>query len=78
MYEWVLEHHDNNFARVALAAVHEDNGKHMKALKLYQSVLDGHPSDPCALRGMARTLARLGRGDEAHEAYKKALPTSGG
>ena len=40
MYEWVLEHHDNRFARVGLAAVHEDNGEHVKALRLYKSVLN--------------------------------------
>jgi tetratricopeptide (TPR) repeat protein len=58
--------------------VYEDNGKHVKALRLYESVLDRHPSDSYALRGMARTLARLGRGEEAREAYKKALEASGG
>jgi predicted Zn-dependent protease len=78
MYEWVLEHHDNRFARVGLAAVHEDNGKYVEALKLYQSVLDRYPSDSYAMRGMAKTLARLGRGEEAREAYKKALRASGG
>jgi tetratricopeptide (TPR) repeat protein len=78
IYEWVLEHHDNRFARVGLAAVHEDNGKHVEALKLYQSVLNRHPGDSNAMRGMAKTLARLGRGEEAREAYKKALRASGG
>ncbi len=34
-YEWVLEHHDSRFARVGLAAVHEDNRQHVQALRLY-------------------------------------------
>ncbi len=71
MYEWVLERQDSRFARVGLAAVHEDNRKHVQALKLYESVLDRHPRDPYALRGAARTLASLGRAEEATEAYER-------
>lgn len=78
MYEWVLERHDNRFARVGLAAVHEDNGKHVQALRLYESVLDRYPRNAYALRGLARTLASLGRGEEAREAHEKALRVSGG
>jgi tetratricopeptide (TPR) repeat protein len=66
------------YAPVRGHAVHEDNGKHVKALRLYESVLARHPSDSYALRGMARTLARLGRGEEAQVAYNKALRASGG
>ncbi len=32
-----------------------------------------HPDNEYALRGMARTLARLGRGEEAREATRKHL-----
>ncbi len=72
MYEWVLDRHDSPAARVGLAAVHEDDGKHVQALRLYESVLADHPGDAYALRGVARTLANLGRGEEAVEAYTKA------
>ena len=75
-YEWVLEHHDSRFARVGLAAVYEDNRKHVDALKLYESVLDRFPNDTYALRGVARTLASLGRVDEAIKAYEKAAEAS--
>ncbi len=77
MYEWVLERQDSRFARVGLAAVHEDNRKHVQALKLYESVLDRHPRDPYALRGAARTLASLGRAEEATEAYERAAGENG-
>lgn len=77
MYEWVLEHHDSQFARVGLAAVYEDKGKHVQALKLYQSVLNRNPDNRFALRGVARTLANLGRDEEASKAYKKARRLSG-
>lgn len=77
-YEWVLEHHDSRFAKVGLAAVHEDNRKHIQALKLYESVLDRHHRDAYALRGVARTLASLGRVDEAIKAYEKAAEASDG
>ena len=76
MYEWVLEHHDNRFARVGLAAVHGDEGRHTKALRLYESVLADDPHNRYALRGLARTLANLGRRKEAREAYEKALRAS--
>jgi tetratricopeptide (TPR) repeat protein len=56
--------------------VHEDNGKHVQALRLYESVLDRYPRDSYALRCVARTLANLGRREEAREAYKKALRAS--
>lgn len=39
-YEWVLDRHDSRFAKVGLAAVHEDNRRHVQALNLYASVLD--------------------------------------
>jgi tetratricopeptide (TPR) repeat protein len=78
MYEWVLEHHDNRFARVGLAAVHEDNGEHVKALGLYKLVLNQHPDNVYALRGVAKTLANLGRSEEAREAYEKARRASSG
>ncbi len=71
MYEWVLSRHDSRFARVGLAAAYEDNGKHVRALRMYESVLDCDPHDPYALRGVARTLANLGRGEEAIEAYRR-------
>lgn len=73
MYEWVLERHESRFARVGLAAVHEDNGKHVQALDLYKSVLAHYPRDAYALRGVARTLASLGRIEEAVEAFEKAV-----
>ena len=76
MYEWVLERHDNRFARVGLAAVHEDSGKHVQALKLYESVLADDPHNAYALRGVARTLGNLGRGEEAIEAYRKTSEAS--
>jgi tetratricopeptide (TPR) repeat protein len=78
MYEWVLEHQDSRFARVGLAAVHEDNRKHVQALQLYESVLDRYPSDTYALRGVARTLASLGRVEEATDAYEKAAEAGEG
>jgi tetratricopeptide (TPR) repeat protein len=71
MYEWILNHHDSRIARMELAAVYEDSGKHSKALKLYKEwVLTRDPHDARALHGVARTLRKLGRGEEAHEAYK--------
>ncbi len=78
MYEWVLEHQDSRFARVGLAAVHEDNRKHVQALQLYESVLNRYPSDAYALRGVARTLASLGRVEEATDAYEKAAEAGEG
>ena len=78
MYEWVLEHHDNRFARVGLAAVHADEGRHAKALGLYESVLADDPNNRYAWRGAARALGSLGRSEEAREAYGKALLASDG
>ncbi len=72
MYKWVLDRQDSRFARVGLAAVLEDNSKHSQALMLYEGVLDRHPNDSYALRGVARTLANLGRIEDAVEAYKRA------
>lgn len=46
MCEWVLEHHD----KVGLATVHEDEGKHVKALRLYESVLADDPQNRYALK----------------------------
>jgi tetratricopeptide (TPR) repeat protein len=71
MYEWVLKHHDSRMARMELAAAHEDNGKHLKALKLYEESVLSDPHDVRALRGEARTLDKLGRGEEAREVYKR-------
>jgi tetratricopeptide (TPR) repeat protein len=71
MYEWVLKHHDSRMVRMELAAAHEDTGKHLKALKLYEESVLSDPHDVRALRGEARTLEELGRGEEAHEAYKR-------
>ncbi len=73
MYEWVLEHFDNRFARMGLATVHADEGRHAEALRLYESVLADDPNNRYALRGVARTLAKLGRNEEAREAYRRAL-----
>lgn len=77
-YEWVLEHQDSRFAKVGLAAVYEDNRKHVQALELYESVLDRYPTDAYALRGVARTMASLGRVEEATDAYERAAATGEG
>ena len=45
---------------------------YVQALRLYESVLDRHPRDEYALRGVARTLANLVRMEEATDAYEKA------
>jgi tetratricopeptide (TPR) repeat protein len=63
MYLWVLERHDSRYARTGIAAVYEDGGEHQKALETYEGVLDRHPRDPYALRGIARTFSSLGRVD---------------
>jgi tetratricopeptide (TPR) repeat protein len=73
MYEWILERHDSRAAKVGLAAVHEDKGRHSVALGLYEEVLSQNPNNPYALRGLARTLSSLDRTEEAVEAYEKAL-----
>lgn len=73
MYEWVLARHDSRAAKVGLAAVHEDKGRHAVALALYEEVLSQSPHNPYALRGIARTLASLDRAEEASEAFKRAL-----
>ncbi len=73
MYEWILERHDSRAAKVGLAAVHEDKGRHSRALGLYEEVLSQNPDNPYALRGIARTLSSLDRTEEAVEAYEKAL-----
>lgn len=73
MYEWILERHDSRAAKVGLAAVHEDKGRHSVALGLYEEVLSQNPNNPYALRGIARTLSSLDRTEEAMEAYEKAL-----
>ena len=77
-YEWVLRHNDSRFAKVGLAAVHEDCGKHARALELYEEVLARVPRDSYALRGMAKALSSLGRVEEAVEAYEEAAKVSGG
>ena len=76
-YEWVLERHDNRYSRVGLAAVYEDLGRHGDALEQYETVLERYPEDSHALRGMARTLASLGRTDEAIDAYHRAARAGG-
>lgn len=73
MYEWILARHDSPTAKVGLAAVHEDKRRHAVALALYEEVLSQNPSDPYALRGIARTLSSLDRPEEAVEAYQRAL-----
>ncbi len=76
MYEWVLDRHDNRSARLGLAAVHEDNGEHSKALRLYRSALERYPREVYTLRGVVRTLANLGRDREAREAQKEVRRAS--
>lgn len=72
LYLWILDNHPNSAARVGLAAVYGDQGKHVKALKLYEEVLAREPGNPYALRGIARAYSDLGRHDEAAEAYEEA------
>ena len=76
-YEWVLARHDNRYSRVGLAAVYEDLGRHGDALEQHEAVLARYPEDSHALRGMARTLASLGRTDEAIDAYHRAARAGG-
>lgn len=77
VYEWVLARHDNRYSRVGLAAVYEDLERHGNALEQYETVLSRYPEDSHALRGMARTLASLGRTDEAVDAYHRAARAGG-
>jgi tetratricopeptide (TPR) repeat protein len=56
--------------------VHGDEGKHVKALRLYESVLAEDPHNQYALYGISKTLANLGRRKEAREAYEKARRAS--
>lgn len=76
-YEWVLDRHDNRYSRVGLAAVYEDLERHDDALEQYEAVLARYPDDSHALRGMARTLASLGRTDEAIDTYHRAARAGG-
>lgn len=72
LYEWILSRHDSTAAKVGLAAVHEDKGRHAVALTHYEEVLSKEPNNPYALRGIARTLSSLDRAEVAIEAYGKA------
>lgn len=72
LYEWVLKRQESRYARVGLAAVLEDEGKSTEALALYEEVLERSPNDSYALKGIARSLSKLGRIDEAIEAYESA------
>lgn len=71
-YEWVLSHHESAYARVGLAAVREDQGRHGEALGHYEAVLAKKPGDAYALRGMARVLTSLGREEEAIAAFERS------
>lgn len=71
-YEWVLSHHESAFARVGLAAVREDQGRHEEALRHYEAVLAQKPGDAYALRGMARVLTSLGREEEAIATFERS------
>jgi tetratricopeptide (TPR) repeat protein len=72
VYEWVLSHHDSPFARVGLAAVREDQGRHEEALGHYERVLSERPKDAYALRGVGRVLSSLGRDEEAIATFERA------
>lgn len=72
VYEWVLKKVDSQYAKVGLAAVQEEHGRHAEALELYEEVLAVDPNDSHALRGMAKTLSSLGRIDQAIDTYYRA------
>ncbi len=78
MCEWVLGHYDSRIARMELATVHEDNCDYSQALKLYEELVLSDPHDVRALHGVARMLAKLGRGVEAQEARIRAVQASRG
>jgi len=71
-YRRALELDDSRFAKVGLAAVLQDAGRPSEALELYKEVLSRHPRDAYALRGSGRTLASLGRNEEATLAFQRA------
>lgn len=71
-YERVMEREESAYARVGLAAVRQDQGRPGEALALYEGVLEDNPCDVYAWRGIARTLANLGRVEEAVAAYERA------
>lgn len=77
VYEWILEHCDSVHAKVGLAAVYEDRRKHKMARQLYEEVLARDPNNPAALRGIARTLASLDKGEEAAKSYWRAGVSNG-
>jgi Flp pilus assembly protein TadD len=47
------------------------------AARRYASAAAVHPDDPAAYYGLGMALSRLGRGDEAREAYTKSRELAG-
>jgi tetratricopeptide (TPR) repeat protein len=71
-YRRALKLDNSRFAKVGLAAVLQDKVRPTEALDLYEEVLSRYPRDAYALRGSGRTLASLGRNEEATLAFQKA------
>ncbi len=77
-YRRALRLEDSRFAKVGLAAVLQDKDRPLEAKEMYREVLARYPDDAFALRGLGRTLASLGRYEEATEAFERAADAAEG
>ena len=73
-----LQRREVRFAKEGLAAVLQDKDRPLEAKEMYREVLARYPGDAFALRGLGRTLASLGRYEEATEAFEKAADAAEG
>lgn len=56
----------------------QDKDRPLEAKEMYHEVLARYPGDAFALRGLGRTLASLGRCEEATEAFERAADAAEG